>query len=65
MTLGAFVSGLVTNRWGRQSVILAASLLSIAGAFLQFFCKDLTQFIGGKILTGLVRFPWGVTFCLD
>lgn len=55
MTLGAFVSGLVINRWGRQPVILVASVLSIAGAFLQFFCTNLTQFIGGKILTGLVR----------
>ncbi|KAF9876902.1 MFS hexose transporter [Colletotrichum karsti] len=53
MTLGAFVSGLVINRWGRQPVILVASVLSIAGAFLQFFCTNLTQFIGGKILTGL------------
>ncbi|KAF6806627.1 maltose permease [Colletotrichum sojae] len=53
LTFGAFVSGLAINRYGRQPVILAAFLLSIAGAFLQFFSRDLTEFVGGKILTGL------------
>ncbi|KAH7136305.1 general substrate transporter [Dactylonectria macrodidyma] len=53
LILGAFASGLAINRYGRQPVILVAFLLSIAGAFLQFFSKNLAMFFGGKILTGL------------
>lgn len=54
MTLGAFVAGFAINRYGRQPVVLAAFVLSIAGTFLQFFSKNLAEFVGGKILTGLV-----------
>ncbi|EQB55591.1 Solute carrier family 2 facilitated glucose transporter member 5 [Colletotrichum gloeosporioides] len=57
MTLGAFVAGFAINRYGRQPVVLAAFVLSIAGTFLQFFSKNLAEFVGGKILTGL---PLGV-----
>ncbi|KAL2678381.1 hypothetical protein Neosp_009127 [[Neocosmospora] mangrovei] len=53
LIFGAFASGLAINRYGRQPVILVAFLLSIAGAFLQYFAKDLAMFFGGKILTGI------------
>ncbi|KAJ4178842.1 hypothetical protein NW767_014770 [Fusarium falciforme] len=53
LIFGAFASGLAINRYGRQPVILVAFLLSVAGAFLQYFAKDLAMFFGGKILTGI------------
>lgn len=33
--------------------------MSIGGVFLQVFSKDLAQFFGGKILTGIVCLPQG------
>lgn len=54
MVTGALLGGLGINRWGRQPVLLVAFIISIAGVFLQFFSSNVQEFLGGKLLTGLV-----------
>lgn len=54
MIFGGWVSGLAINKFGRQVVILVAYVILIGGVFGQVFSKNLPQFFGGKILTGIV-----------
>lgn len=51
---GAMLGGLGINRWGRQPVLLAALVLSLAGIFLRFFSTNIVHFFGSNLLTGLV-----------
>ncbi|CAI6093058.1 hypothetical protein V2G26_017997 [Clonostachys chloroleuca] len=57
MVFGGWVAGLFIDRVGRQPVIGAAFIISIGGVFLQVFSKNIGQFLGGKVLTGI---PLGV-----
>uniref|UniRef100_A0A8H7NHZ6 Major facilitator superfamily (MFS) profile domain-containing protein n=1 Tax=Bionectria ochroleuca TaxID=29856 RepID=A0A8H7NHZ6_BIOOC len=57
MVFGGWMAGLFIDRVGRQPVIGAAFIISIGGVFLQVFSKNIGQFLGGKVLTGI---PLGV-----
>ncbi|VUC27034.1 unnamed protein product [Clonostachys rosea] len=57
MVFGGWMAGLFIDRVGRQPVIGVAFIISIGGVFLQVFSKDIGQFLGGKVLTGI---PLGV-----
>lgn len=54
MVFGGWMAGLFIDRVGRQPVIGAAFIISIGGVFLQVFSKNIGQFLGGKVLTGIV-----------